>query len=56
VVALNSEPLEIDPLSTTDDNANLIMSPLLYGAFGMRPSHERVPVLVDSVDVIGSGS
>jgi peptide/nickel transport system substrate-binding protein len=51
-VALPQEPLIIDPRSTSDDNANVVLSTLLHGAFGMTPSHEYVPVLVDSVDVI----
>lgn len=52
VVALPSEPSTIDPLSFEDDMANVILGPLLYGAFGMDPSHERLPVLVESVDLI----
>lgn len=51
VVALPTEPLAIDPLSSSDEMANLIMGTLLYGAYGMTPNHEYVPVLVDSVEV-----
>lgn len=52
VVALPAEPVDMDPLSEADDSANVILGALLYGAFGMSPSHEYVPVLVESVDVI----
>jgi peptide/nickel transport system substrate-binding protein len=56
VVALPAEPLEIDPLSTGDDNANVIMAPLMYGAFGMSPTQESIPVLVETVDVLHRGN
>lgn len=52
VVGLPSEPSRIEPLADDDDSANLILGSLLYGAFAMDPAHERVPVLVDSVEVI----
>lgn len=52
VVALPNEPTAIDALSTADDNANLILGTLLYGAHGMTPTLERVEVLVDSIEVI----
>lgn len=52
VVALPSEPVDLNPLSWDDDSANVILGALLYGAFGMNPAHEQLPVLVDSVDVI----
>lgn len=52
VVALPAEPAEIDPLSREDDNANIILGALMYGAYGMDPSHEQLPVLVDSVEMV----
>ena len=52
VVALPREPTTIDPMSTGDDMANLILSTVLYGAHGMTPSLDYVPVLVESVEVI----
>ncbi len=52
VVALAGEPTVIDALSTSDENANLILGTLLYGAHGMTPSLDYVPVLVDSIEVI----
>ncbi|HUG31669.1 MAG TPA: ABC transporter substrate-binding protein [Acidimicrobiia bacterium] len=52
VIAVPSEPAVIDPRSTSDDQANLILGPLLYGVFGMDPAHEHIPVLVESIDVI----
>jgi peptide/nickel transport system substrate-binding protein len=55
VVALPREPLVIDPRSISDDAANTILGALTYGAHGMNPSLEYVPVLVDSVDVIEGG-
>ncbi|HUF14609.1 MAG TPA: ABC transporter substrate-binding protein [Acidimicrobiia bacterium] len=56
VVALPDEPLDLDPRSQADDNANVVLGAILYGAFGMDPSHRYVPVLIESVDVIeGSG-
>jgi hypothetical protein len=30
----------------------MILGALMYGAFGMNPSHEYVPVLVESVEII----
>jgi peptide/nickel transport system substrate-binding protein len=52
VVALSAEPTEINPLTRSDESANVILGTLLYGAFGMNPSHDYVPVLVESVEVI----
>ncbi|MFP4073103.1 MAG: ABC transporter substrate-binding protein [Actinomycetota bacterium] len=52
IVALPSEPNTIDPVSIEDDVANVILGPLLYGAFGMDPSHGRLPVLVESVELL----
>lgn len=52
VVALPAEPAEINPLTHGDESANVILGALLYGAFGMNPSLEYVPVLVDSVEII----
>jgi peptide/nickel transport system substrate-binding protein len=56
VVALPSEPLEIDPTSHVDDTANTILGALLYGASGMDPSHARHPVLVDRFELIAGPS
>ncbi|MGH3650939.1 MAG: ABC transporter substrate-binding protein [Acidimicrobiia bacterium] len=56
VIALPGEPLDLDPRSEADDNANVVLGAVLYGAFGMDPSHRYIPVLIESVDVIeGSG-
>jgi ABC-type transport system substrate-binding protein len=52
VVALPVEPTDLNPLSRSDESANVILGALLYGAFGMNPAHEYVPVLVDSVEII----
>jgi hypothetical protein len=52
VVALPAEPGELDPFAYDDDNANSVISTLLYGAFGMDSSLQRIPVLVDAVDII----
>lgn len=52
VIALPSEPSNLSALSTGDEAANTVMSILMYGAFGMNPSHEHVPVLVESVDFV----
>lgn len=52
VVALAAEPTAIDALATSDEAANLILGTLLYGAHGMTPSLDYVPVLVDSIEVI----
>lgn len=52
VIAIPSEPAVIDPRSSSDDQANLILGPLLYGVFGMDPAQEHIPVLVEAVDVI----
>jgi peptide/nickel transport system substrate-binding protein len=53
VVGLSSEPAELDPLSFSDDSADMIMAPLLYGAFGMGPSQDVLPALVESATVLG---
>jgi peptide/nickel transport system substrate-binding protein len=52
VVALGSEPQTLDPRVTSDESANIVLSMLFYGAHGMTPSHEYVPVLVSSVEVV----
>ncbi len=52
VVALPSEPAAIDPRSQGDDSANVILGALLYGAFGMNPSHELIPVLIERVELV----
>jgi peptide/nickel transport system substrate-binding protein len=52
VVALPSEPDLIDPRSRADNSANVILGALLYGAFGMDPSHELIPVLVERVELV----
>jgi peptide/nickel transport system substrate-binding protein len=51
-VALPAEPADLSALSRGDESANVILGPLLYGAFGMNPSHEFIPVLVDGVEII----
>lgn len=52
VVALPSEPAALDPRSQADDEANVILGALLYGAFGMDSSHQQIPVLVDRVELV----
>lgn len=52
VVALTREPPTIDPRSMADDSANLVLGALTSGAYGLTPSHDHVPVLVESVEVI----
>lgn len=52
VVALAAEPAHLDPRLSDDDQANAVLSTLLYGAFGMDSTSRRIPVLVDSVDLI----
>lgn len=52
VVALAAEPLSLDIRSTADESANMVLSTLLYGAFGMDPMLRHVPVLVESVSVV----
>jgi peptide/nickel transport system substrate-binding protein len=52
VVALPSEPSNLGALSTGDEAANTVMSTLMYGAFGMNPSQQHIPVLVESVDFV----
>lgn len=56
IVALSEEPAVIDPLSWDEDSANVILGALLYGARGMNPSHEHVPALVESVELLTGGS
>lgn len=52
VVAIPDEPQSLDPFVTTDDDANMVMATLMYGAFAMDPSHETLPVLIESARVI----
>lgn len=52
VVALPAEPETLDPLSMSDESANMVLSMLFYGALGMTPAHDYVPVLVSSVEVV----
>jgi peptide/nickel transport system substrate-binding protein len=52
VVAIPAEPTSLDPFVTTDDEANMVLATLLYGAFAMDPAYETLPVLVDSARVI----
>lgn len=54
VMAIPSEPDTLNPVSTGDDSANLVLGSMLYGAFGMDPAHQTLPVLVDSVELIGA--
>lgn len=56
VVAIPSEPDTLDPAFLGDDRANLVLGSMLYGAFGMDPAHQTLPVLVDSVELIGADS
>jgi peptide/nickel transport system substrate-binding protein len=51
-IALDAEPTHLDPTRTDDDNANVVLSTLLYGAFGMTPDFRFVPVLADAVGLI----
>lgn len=52
IVALPTEPAGLDPLSMTDRSANRVLATMLYGAFGMDPSHQHVPVLIESVQIL----
>ncbi len=52
VIAIPEEPIELNPAQRGDDNADMVMAALFYGAFGVDPKHRVVPVLVDSVDVL----
>lgn len=51
-VALPSEPSTLDPRSTGDESANQVLATMLYGAFGMDPTLNYQPVLVDSVELL----
>jgi hypothetical protein len=50
-VAIPSEPV-LDPLSTGDESADRVLATLLYGAFGMDPSLNHLPVLIESVEIL----
>lgn len=52
VVAIPGEPSSLDPFSIADENANIVMATLMYGAFAMDPAYEFLPVLVESARVI----
>ncbi len=52
VVAIPGEPSSLKPFTTTDDNANMVLATLMYGALGMAPSLDPLEVLVDSVEVV----
>jgi hypothetical protein len=50
-VAIPSEPV-LDPLATGDESADRVLATLLYGAFGMDPSLNHLPVLIESVEIL----
>ena len=52
IIAMLDEPGDLDPSDFSDEAANLVLAPLLYGAFSMTPELEYVPVLVESVEVV----
>lgn len=52
VVAVPSEPQALDPLGFGDETSNRVLAALLYGAFGMDPTLTRVPVLIESVEIL----
>ncbi len=52
VVALDTAPVTLDPTTFGEPGTDMILSTLLYGAFGMDPAQQRLPALVSSVDVI----
>jgi len=55
VIALPAEPLSLTSHSRGDDSAEIVLSTMLYGAFGMTPAQQFVPVLVESVVVLEGG-
>lgn len=55
VIGLIDEPVNLDPRSRAEESANVILGAMMYGAYGMTPAHEPVPVLVDRVEVMEGG-
>lgn len=52
VVVLQAEPEPGHPLSIPSEDLAVLSAPLLQGAFGLTPSLEYVPVLVESAELI----
>ena len=57
VVALESEPDDLDPLRPESDSARAILAAMLHGAFGLSPDLEFRPVIVSGAEAReGAGS
>ena len=54
VIALETEPRELDPLTPWDEDTALVMRSVLSGAFATTPSLEFVPVLIESAETFVS--
>lgn len=53
VMALESEPSQLDPLRPESDSARIILSAMLHGAFGVNPDLEFKPVLLTGAEAHG---
>lgn len=51
VVALETEPTDLDPVAPWNEDTALVMRSVLAGAFSTTPSLEFVPVLIESADI-----
>lgn len=47
VIALDSEPSDLDPVSPESDSARIILAAMLHGAYGVSPSLAFSPVMID---------
>lgn len=54
VIALESEPEELDPVRPESDSARIILTAMLHGAFGVSPELEFKPVLLTGADSSGA--
>jgi peptide/nickel transport system substrate-binding protein len=53
VIALESEPDELNPLRPQSDSARIILAAMLHGAFGVSPELEFRPVLLSGAEPSG---
>jgi ABC-type transport system substrate-binding protein len=56
VIALETEPAQLDPVALWDEDTAVVMRSLLSGAYSITPTLEFVPVLVESAETYVSES
>jgi glutathione transport system substrate-binding protein len=56
VIALNSEPESLNPILPHDTSTAMVLAAMFNGAFGVSPTLEFQPVLIESAETFVSGS